>query len=167
MLLLCTFTKSSYMKIFVAGLPPDLDDAELEEIFEKFGTIASAKVVIDRETGKSKGFGFVDMPNEAEAKDAIESLNDISLGRKPLVVKPAEDRPGGGGGGYGGSGGGGGYKGGGGYGGGSGGGYKGGGGGYGGGSRGGGGGYGGSGGGYKGGGGGYGGGSGGGNRRKF
>ncbi|HEX2630254.1 MAG TPA: RNA-binding protein, partial [Chitinophagaceae bacterium] len=112
------------MKIFVAGLPPDLDDAELEEIFEKFGTIASAKVVMDRETGKSKGFGFVDMPNEAEAKDAIESLNDISLGRKPLVVKPAEDRPGGGGGGYGGgSGGGGGYKGGGGgYGGGSGGG---------------------------------------------
>jgi hypothetical protein len=139
-----------------------LDDAELEEIFEKFGTIASAKVVMDRETGKSKGFGFVDMPNEAEAKDAIESLNDISLGRKPLVVKPAEDRPpgSGGGGGYGG-GGGGGYKGGGGgYGGGSGGG-----GGYrGGGSRGGGGGYGGG----SGGGGGYGGGSGGGgNRRRF
>lgn len=118
------------MKIFVAGLPYDLDDAELEEIFEKFGTIASAKVAIDRETGKSKGFGFVEMPNEAEAKDAIESLNDISLGKKPLVVKAADDRPGGGGstgggGGYrGGSGGGGGYRGGGGSGGG--GGYRGG-----------------------------------------
>jgi RNA recognition motif-containing protein len=87
------------MKIFVAGLPYDLDDAELEEIFEKFGTVASAKVSIDKETGKSRGFGFVDMPDATEAKDAIESLNDISLGKKPLVVKQAEER-GGGGGGY-------------------------------------------------------------------
>lgn len=86
------------MKIFVAGLPYDLDDAELEEIFEKFGTVASAKVAIDKETGKSKGFAFVDMPIKEEAMDAIESLNDISLGKKPLVVKAAEERPGGGGG---------------------------------------------------------------------
>jgi len=88
------------MKIFVAGLPYDLDDAELEEIFEKFGTIISAKVAMDKETGKSKGFGFVEMQNDAEALDAIESLNDISLGKKPLVVKKAEEgnsRPGGGG----------------------------------------------------------------------
>ena len=105
------------MNIFVAGLPYDLDDAELEEIFEKFGKVASAKVAMDRETGKSKGFGFVEMPNEAEAKDAIENLNDISLGKKPLVVKAAEDRPGGGqrgggsSGGYGGNrGGGGGFR---------------------------------------------------------
>jgi len=105
------------MNIFVAGLPYDLDDAELEEIFEKFGKVTSAKVAMDRETGKSKGFGFVEMPNEAEAKEAIEGLNDISLGKKPLVVKAAEDRPGGGrssggsggGGGYGNRGGGGGY----------------------------------------------------------
>jgi RNA recognition motif-containing protein len=106
----CTFTKKS-MNIFVAGLPYDLDDAELEEIFEKFGKVTSAKVAMDRETGKSKGFGFVEMPNEAEAKEAIEGLNDISLGKKPLVVKAAEDRPGGGGksgGGYGNRGGGGG-----------------------------------------------------------
>jgi len=80
------------MKIFVAGLPYDLDDAELTEIFEKFGTITSARVAMDKETGKSKGFGFVDMPDAAEAKDAIESLNDISLGKKPLVVKQAEER---------------------------------------------------------------------------
>ena len=108
------------MKIFVAGLPYDLDDAELEEIFEKFGKVVSAKVVMDKDTGKSKGFGFVDMPNETEAKDAIESLNDISLGKKPLIVKQAEDRPGGGGGSHGGGsygGGGGGYRGGGGSGG--------------------------------------------------
>jgi RNA recognition motif-containing protein len=123
------------MKIFVAGLPYDLDDAELTEIFEKFGTITSAKVAIDKETGKSKGFGFVEMPVEAEAKDAIESLNDISLGKKPLVVKAAEERQGGGGGGgfRGGSGGGGGYN----KGGGGGGGYRGGSGGYGGGGGGG------------------------------
>src|SRR5688500_12012038 len=88
------------MNIFVAGLPYDLDDAELEEIFEKFGTVTSAKVAIDKETGKSRGFGFVEMPVETEAKEAIEGLNDISLGKKPLVVKAAEDRPGGGGGGY-------------------------------------------------------------------
>jgi RNA recognition motif-containing protein len=93
------------MNLFVAGLPYDLDDAELEEIFEKFGTVKSAKVAMDKETGKSRGFGFVEMPVEEEAKDAIENLNDISLGKKPLVVKAAEDRPGGGGGQRGGGGG--------------------------------------------------------------
>jgi len=94
-----------------------MDDAELEEFFEKFGTVTSVKVAMDRETGKSKGFGFVEMPNDAEAKEAIEGLNDISLGKKPLVVKQAEEKPGGGGGG-------GGYRGGGGNRGGGGGGYN-------------------------------------------
>ena len=102
------------MNIFVAGLPYDLDDAELEEIFEKFGKVNSAKVAMDRQTGKSRGFGFVEMPVEEEAKDAIESLNNISLGKKPLIVKAAEDRPSGGssggGGGYRGGKGGGGYN---------------------------------------------------------
>lgn len=105
------------MKLFVAGLPYDLDDAELMEIFEKFGTVITARVAMDKETGKSKGFGFVDMQNAEEARDAIENLKDISLGKKPLVVKEAEEksgppgggfRPGGqnrgGGGGYGGGG---------------------------------------------------------------
>nr|WP_294903469.1 RNA-binding protein [uncultured Lacibacter sp.] len=144
------------MNLFVAGLPYDVDDAELEEIFEKFGKVVSAKISIDRETGKSRGFGFVTMENEADGNDAIELLNDIQLGRskKPLVVKKAEDRPGGGGGFGGGGGrpgGGGGYRpgGGGGRPGGGGGGYRpGGGGGYGGGGgrdRDGGGGYGGGG----------------------
>jgi RNA recognition motif-containing protein len=99
-----------YMKLFVAGLPYDLYDEELVEIFEKFGTIASAKVAIDKETGKSRGFGFVDMPNDDEARDALENLNDISLGKKPLVIKEADERSSGGGGGY--KGGGGGYRGG-------------------------------------------------------
>ena len=104
------------MKLFVAGLPYDLFDDELVEIFEKFGTIASAKVAIDKETGKSRGFAFVEMPNEEEAREAIDGLNDISLGKKPLVVKEADERGGsggsGGGGGYRGGGGGGGYRGG-------------------------------------------------------
>jgi RNA recognition motif-containing protein len=91
------------MKLFVAGLPYDLDDAELMEIFEKFGTVITARVAMDKETGKSKGFGFVDMQNAEEARDAIENLKDISLGKKPLVVKEAEEKsgpPGGSGGGF-------------------------------------------------------------------
>ena len=65
-----------------------------EEIFEKFGTVASARVTMDKETGKSRGFGFVDMPIAEEAKDAMESLNEISLGKKMLVIKEAEQRSG-------------------------------------------------------------------------
>jgi RNA recognition motif-containing protein len=87
------------MNLFVAGLPYDLDDAELMEIFEKFGIVNSAKVAIDKETGKSRGFGFVEMKEDKDGKEAIEHLNDISLGKKPLVVKQAEERQGGGGGG--------------------------------------------------------------------
>lgn len=132
------------MKLFVAGLPYDMDDAELMEIFEKFGETTSAKVAIDRETGKSRGFGFVEMTKDEEAREAIEMLKDIAFGKKQLVVKEADESGGrggsgggggyrggssGGGGGYrGGSGGGGGYRGGGssggGYGGGGGGGYN-------------------------------------------
>ena len=132
------------MKLFVAGLPYDFDDAELMEFFEKFGKVNSAKVAIDKATGKSRGFAFVDMMNDDEAKEAIESLNGLELGRgKTMVVKEADDKgSGGGGGGYRGGGGSGGY-------GGGGGGYRGGGGG-GGYNKGGGGGYGGGGGGYRG-----------------
>jgi len=109
------------MKLFVAGLPYDLYDDELVEIFEKFGPLVSAKVTLDRETGKSRGFGFVEMQNEQDARDAIEHLKDIAFGKKQLIVKPADERPSGG------SGGGGGYRGGGNSGGGYGGGNRGGG----------------------------------------
>lgn len=89
------------MKLFVAGLPYDFDDAELMEFFEKFGKVNSAKVAMDKETGKSRGFAFVDMANEEEAKEAIDGLNGLNLGRKTMVVKEADDKgPGGGGGGY-------------------------------------------------------------------
>jgi RNA recognition motif-containing protein len=92
------------MKLFVAGLPYDVDDEELLEIFEKFGPVVSAKVTLDKETGKSRGFGFVQMQLAEDGEQAIELLNEISLSKngKPLVVKKAEDRPstGGGGGGF-------------------------------------------------------------------
>ncbi len=83
------------MKLFVAGLPPDLDDAELMEIFEKFGPVVSAKVATDKFTRKSKCFAFVELQNDEDGEQAIELLNDIVLGKrgKPLVVKKAEDRP--------------------------------------------------------------------------
>lgn len=82
------------MKLFVAGLPYDFDDTDLKEMFELYGDVASAKVALDRETKKSRGFGFLDMPNDAEAKDAINALNDAKLrGGKQLSVKLSEEQP--------------------------------------------------------------------------
>ncbi len=157
-------------KLYVGNLAYSVRDDDLQEAFAQFGTVSSAKVMMDRDTGRSKGFGFVEMGSDAEAQAAINGMNGQALDGRAVVVneaRPREERPGGfGGGGGGRSGGGGGYGGGGsggGYGGG-GGGRSGGGGGYGGGGggrSGGGGGYGGGGGGRSGGGGGYGGGGGG------
>ncbi|HEY4289820.1 MAG TPA: RNA-binding protein [Puia sp.] len=87
------------MKLFVAGLPFDVNDQELKEMFEAYGTVDSAKVITDRETGKSRGFGFVEFPTDAEAEAAIKALNGGSLEGRELTVKVAEDRPGNGGGG--------------------------------------------------------------------
>ncbi len=80
------------MKLFVAGIPYDMDDAELTEFFEKFGTVASAKVTMDKATGKSRGFAFVEMPNVEEAREAIDGLNNLGIGKKVMIVKPAEER---------------------------------------------------------------------------
>ena len=133
-------------KLYVGNLPYTVRDGDLEQSFGQFGTVTSAKVMMERDTGRSKGFGFVEMGSDAEAQAAIAGMNGQPLGGRSLVVneaRPMEARPPrtGGGGGYGGGGGGGG----GGYGGGGGGGYGGGGGGGGGGRREGGGGYGGGG----------------------
>ena len=143
-------------KLYVGNLAYSVRDDSLQAAFAQFGTVTSAKVMMDRETGRSKGFGFVEMGSDAEAQAAINGMNGQALDGRPLVVneaRPREERPGGfgGGGGSRSGGGGGGY-------GGGGGGYGGGGGG---GGRSGGGGYGGGGGGRSGGGGGYGGGGGG------
>ncbi len=149
------------MNIFVAKLNFDTQEDYLREVFEEYGEVTTASVITDKFTGKSKGYAFVEMPNDEEAEKAIAELNDSEIDGRTIVVKkaePRESRGGGGGGSRGGYGGGGGSRGGGGgYGGGRGGGGYGGGGG----SRGGGGGYGGGGGDRRGGGGGgYGGGGG-------
>ncbi len=139
-------------KIYVGNLPWRATDAQLSQLFGAHGEVTDARIVTDRETGRSRGFGFVTMANAEAAQNAIRALNGYSLEGRGLVVNEAREQQGGGGGGFrrGGGGGGGGY------GGGGGGGYGGGGGG------GGGGGYGGGGGGERrGGGGGYGGGGGG------
>ena len=161
-------------KLYVGNLAYSVRDDSLLQAFSQFGTVTSAKVMMDRETGRSKGFGFVEMGTDAEAQAAINGMNGQPVDGRAVVVneaRPREERPGGFGGGGGRSGGGGGYGGGGGGGDGGGGGGAGGGGGrspYGGGGGGGGGRspYGGGGGGRSGGGGGggYGGGGGGGSR---
>jgi RNA recognition motif-containing protein len=128
-------------KLYVGNLSYNVDSSELEQLFSQHGQVVSAQIINDRDTGRSKGFGFVEMANDAEADAAITALNGQEHGGRALTVneaRPREERSGGGGGGGGGRGG------------------------YAGGSRGGGGGYGGGGGG--GGRGGYGGGGGGGGR---
>ena len=136
-------------KLYVGNLAYSVRDDDLQQAFAQFGTVSSAKVMMDRDTGRSKGFGFVEMGSDAEAQSAINGMNGQALDGRALVVneaRPREERPGGFGGGGGRSGGGGGFGGGGGGYGGGGGGRSGGGGGYGGGgggrSGGGGGGYG-------------------------
>jgi hypothetical protein len=125
------------MKLYIGNLPFSATDADLREVFGAHGTVTDAIVMMDRTTGRSRGFGFVTFSAPEEGKAAIAALSGADMGGRNLTVneaRPMEDRPrgGGGGGGYGG-GGGGGYRGG----GGGGGGYRGGGGG----NRGGGGGY--------------------------
>ena len=109
-------------KLYVGNLAYSVRDESLQQSFSQFGTVTSAKVMMDRETGRSKGFGFVEMGSDAEAQSAINGMNGQPLEGRAIVVneaRPREDRPGGfGGGGGGRSGGGGGYGGGGGGGGG-------------------------------------------------
>ncbi|MDR3715481.1 MAG: RNA-binding protein [Puia sp.] len=82
------------MKLFIAGLPYDFDDVDLKEMFELYGEVNSAKVALDKETRKSRGFGFLDMPNDNEALEAIQALNGANLkGGKQLSVKKSEEQP--------------------------------------------------------------------------
>ncbi|QIL82396.1 RNA-binding protein [Diaphorobacter sp. HDW4A] len=121
-------------KLYVGNLPYSVRDSDLEQAFGQFGAVTSAKVMMERDTGRSKGFGFVEMASDAEAQAAINGMNGQPMGGRSVVVneaRPMEPRPprsggggfgGGGGGGYGGGG----RSGGGGYGGGGGGGGRGG-----------------------------------------
>ena len=111
-------------KLYVGNLAYSIRDNDLEQAFSQYGSVASAKVMMERDTDRSKGFGFVEMSSEAEAQAAIEGLHGQSLSGRALTVneaRPMEPRSGGGGyggggrsggGGYGGGGGGGGYGGG-------------------------------------------------------
>jgi len=87
------------MNIFVAKLNYDTQEADLQDAFEEFGQVDSAKIIMDKGTGRSKGFGFVEMPNDDEAREAIRSLNDQELDGRTIVVKEAEPRENRGGGG--------------------------------------------------------------------
>ena len=103
-------------KLYVGNLPYAVRDNDLEQAFSAFGAVTSAKVMMERDTGRSKGFGFVEMGSDAEAQAAINGMNGQPLGGRSVVVneaRPMEARPPrSGGGGFGGGGGGGGYGGG-------------------------------------------------------
>jgi RNA recognition motif-containing protein len=92
-------------RLYVGNLPYSMRDDDLQEQFAAFGEVISARVMMERETGRSKGFGFVEMANGADANSAIEGMNGHNINGRPLVVnvaRPREDRPrnGGGGGGF-------------------------------------------------------------------
>ena len=83
-------------RLFVGGLPYSIASSQLEEMFSKFGTVVSVSVITDRDTGRSKGFAFVEMENDKEADEAIEKLNETELEGKKIVVnvaRPREERP--------------------------------------------------------------------------
>jgi len=80
------------MNIYVGNLPYNLSDDELRETFAEFGEVSSASIIMDRDTGRSKGFGFVEMTNDSEATSAIEGLNDQPMKGRPLRVNEARPR---------------------------------------------------------------------------
>lgn len=91
------------MNIFVAKLNFDTQESDLQDAFETYGSVDSVKIITDKFTGKSKGFGFVEMPDDDEGRAAIAGLNDKEFDDRTIVVKkaePRENRGGGGGGGY-------------------------------------------------------------------
>ena len=79
-------------KLFVGSLPWSVDDAKLAEIFSQFGTVASASVLKDRETGRSRGFGFVEMSTDEEAQAAINGLNGTDIEGRKIIVNVARPR---------------------------------------------------------------------------
>ncbi len=94
------------MDIYVGNLPYSATDQDLQTLFSQYGKVTSARVVMDRETGRAKGFGFVEMPERAEAEKAIQATNGVDLNGRALRVNESQPKPrtggGGGGGGFGG-----------------------------------------------------------------
>ncbi|MXV13673.1 RNA recognition motif domain-containing protein [Hufsiella ginkgonis] len=81
------------MKIFIAGLPFQVGEEELTAVFSDFGTVKSLRIITDRETGESKGFGFVEMPNETEAREAIKNMDGGDYYGRRISVAEADERP--------------------------------------------------------------------------
>ena len=81
------------MNIYVGSLLFKMNEADLKELFEEYGEVTSAKIIIDKYSGKSKGFGFVEMPNDAEAKKAIEELNGAEIQGRKIIVNESIERP--------------------------------------------------------------------------
>lgn len=91
------------MNIYVSNLSYGVTDADLKELFEEYGEVSSAKVIMDRETGRSRGFGFVEMPDNGQGQKAIDELNQAEYDGKVIrvnVAKPRTDRPAGNRGGF-------------------------------------------------------------------
>lgn len=80
------------MNIFVGSLPFSLKEADLKEYFEEYGEVTSVKIIIDKFSGRSKGFGFIEMPDDEKAKKAIEELNGAEIEGRNIVVNKAEER---------------------------------------------------------------------------
>ncbi len=80
------------MNIFIANLNFKVQSEKLQEIFEEYGEVSSAKIIFDRASGRSKGFGFVEMPNDEEANRAMEDLDGVEIEGKTIVVKKAKPR---------------------------------------------------------------------------
>ena len=91
------------MRLYVGGLPYQTTEQELVDLFQQSGNVTLATVIIDRATGRSKGFGFVEMSNDQEAQSAIERFNGTSMGNRTITVNEARERPAAGGGGGGGN----------------------------------------------------------------
>ena len=91
------------MNIYISNLSYDVNDSDLRELFEEYGEVSSAKVIMDRETGRSRGFGFVEMSDDTQGQKAIDELNQAEYDGKVInvnVAKPRTDRPAGGRGGF-------------------------------------------------------------------
>lgn len=86
------------MNIYVGNLHYEIDEVQLKEIFEEYGEVTSSKIIMDRETGRSKGFGFIEMSKDEEANAAMGELNDAELKGRNMRVNEARERTGGGGG---------------------------------------------------------------------
>lgn len=94
------YSMSSYgekkMNIYAGNLSYNMTDEDLEKMFQEFGTVSESKIITDRDTGRSKGFGFVEMPNQAEGDEAIKELDGKEIDGRSIkvnVAKPKEDRP--------------------------------------------------------------------------